>query len=171
MNQQLGNSTKGGDDHTESGPLGWSTPSYLGTEAIVIKNTPGSTAGAGSGDFHQYRYLRRKEMFRVRKMEAELKKEKEDKEFEDMRLGKVSKAEAKTSKKAAKRKRQKELKRNAKKSKSNVKKSNEEEDDSDEDKEETTPKDEKELEQEDLSLEGPPKPSKLDEEEESSTKK
>ena len=34
----------------------------------------GSTAGAGSGDFHQYRMQRRKENFRVAKLEGEAKK-------------------------------------------------------------------------------------------------
>jgi hypothetical protein len=33
----------------------------------------GSTAGAGSGDFHHYRSIRRKELFRLQKMEKEAK--------------------------------------------------------------------------------------------------
>jgi len=39
-----------------------------------INNASGSTAGAGSGDFHQYRIQRRRERARVIQMEKEHEK-------------------------------------------------------------------------------------------------
>ena len=47
-----------------------------------MDNVHGSTAGAGSGDFHQYRQLRRKERYRLIKMEVESRREKEKDEYE-----------------------------------------------------------------------------------------
>ena len=43
-----------------------------------VHNVYGSSAGAGSGEFHTYRNLRRKEMFRVERMEREAAKEEKD---------------------------------------------------------------------------------------------
>jgi ATPase subunit of ABC transporter with duplicated ATPase domains len=91
-----------------TGTMGWSTPSYMGTEGVLVKNIPGSTAGAGSGEFHQYRQLRRKEMFRLQKMEQEAKKAEEAEQFEKRQAERMEKSNAKTLKKAEKRKKRKE---------------------------------------------------------------
>jgi len=99
--------------------MGWSTPAYFGSEGLQVKNTPGSTAGAGSGEFHQYRYLRRKEFFRLKQMDIEAKKQEETKKYKEMREQKDAKASAKTAKKSSKRKKLKQKHQEAKSRKKN----------------------------------------------------
>lgn len=78
-----------------------------------VRNVMGSSAGAGSGDFHIYRGIRRRENQREGFRRALAKADKEKKEFQDW-YDKTREAEAeKTSKKAAKRKRLKEAKKRA----------------------------------------------------------
>ena len=48
----------------------------------IVANVQGSSAGAGSGEFHVYKASRRREYERIRQMEEELKKEKDQEEFE-----------------------------------------------------------------------------------------
>ncbi|XP_074640407.1 PRKR-interacting protein 1-like [Tubulanus polymorphus] len=72
-----------------------------------IRNVWGSSAGAGSGEFHVYRGIRRREYARTKFIEEKAKKEEEDEAY----LKKVEEnkrnAEEKTAKKRAKRQKKK----------------------------------------------------------------
>ncbi|OMJ71133.1 hypothetical protein SteCoe_30744 [Stentor coeruleus] len=83
------------------------------TQVIVekIENLPGSTTGAGSGDFHQYRNLKRREEARLEMMEIEYRERKIREEFERLREFNKQKCTEKTAKKALKRKKKKEYKK------------------------------------------------------------
>lgn len=81
-----------------------------------VRNVMGSSAGAGSGEFHVYRHLRRKEYARQKFMQEKGLKEKEDEDYRQRLEDNKRKAEEKTAKKRAKR-----LKKN-KKEKKRVKK-------------------------------------------------
>lgn len=81
-----------------------------------VRDVMGSSAGAGSGEFHVYRHIRRREYNRQAHMNYEDKKQKLDAQFEEERQANITAAEEKTAKKRAKRQRQKEnRKRNAEK--------------------------------------------------------
>lgn len=79
-----------------------------------IYNVSGSCAGAGSGDFHYYRQIRRAEQDRLRRLDAEDRKEKVNKEFEDKLKQRQEVSEARTAKKRSKRQKKKDKKKAAK---------------------------------------------------------
>ncbi|GAQ92327.1 hypothetical protein KFL_009810020 [Klebsormidium nitens] len=83
------------------------------TEEVPAKvsNVSGSSAGAGSGDFHQYRAMRRWEQDRLARMEEDFKKKVAEAEFEKRRLERLAAAEERTSKKRAKRQKLKDKKK------------------------------------------------------------
>ncbi|CBQ68701.1 conserved hypothetical protein [Sporisorium reilianum SRZ2] len=73
----------------------------------VMKNVTGSSAGAGSGEFHVYKQQRRREYERIQLMEEQNQKLKEQEEFDRKRAEAQHKDEAKTDKNRAKREKKK----------------------------------------------------------------
>ncbi|KAF7117188.1 hypothetical protein CNMCM5793_005908 [Aspergillus hiratsukae] len=90
------------------------TAASLAPPPEIVANVQGSSAGAGSGEFHVYKASRRREYERLRLMDSEVKKEKEDKEWEQKREEARRRDEEKTEKNRKRRE-----KRNAAKKKSN----------------------------------------------------
>ncbi|PIL36078.1 hypothetical protein GSI_01738 [Ganoderma sinense ZZ0214-1] len=74
----------------------------------MMKNVQGSSAGAGSGEFHVYKASRRREYERLKIMEDQAQKETEIAEFEKKKREWEDAAEAKTAKNRAKRQKKKE---------------------------------------------------------------
>ncbi|WOK95095.1 PRKR-interacting protein 1-like [Canna indica] len=85
---------------------------------VRVSNTSGSSAGSGSGDFHQYRQMRRKEQDRLSRMDADYQKRKQIAEFNMRREERLKAAEERTAKKRLKRQKKKQRKKE-KKSKPN----------------------------------------------------
>lgn len=76
-----------------------------GVSVEKVNNVMGSTAGAGSGDFHHYRHCRRREMERLESMEKRSKEEEANLEFEKRVEAKRKECEERTRKNAEKRRR------------------------------------------------------------------
>ncbi|KAF9475760.1 DUF1168-domain-containing protein [Pholiota conissans] len=74
----------------------------------MMKNVQGSSAGAGSGEFHVYKASRRREYERLKLLEEASTNEIEEAEFEKKRRAMEEVAEAKTAKNRAKRQKKKE---------------------------------------------------------------
>ncbi|KAK2463242.1 hypothetical protein APHAL10511_004897 [Amanita phalloides] len=74
----------------------------------MMKNVQGSSAGAGSGEFHVYKAGRRREYERLKLMEEESQQETVTAEFERKRKEAEEQADAKTAKNRAKRQKKKE---------------------------------------------------------------
>lgn len=69
----------------------------------IVSNVQGSSAGAGSGEFHVYKASRRREYERLRAMDEEVEKEKEDELYEREAAERRKKDEEETAKKRRKR--------------------------------------------------------------------
>ncbi|KAA8537043.1 hypothetical protein F0562_029521 [Nyssa sinensis] len=81
---------------------------------VRVSNTSGSSAGSGSGDFHQYRQMRRKEQDRLSRMDVDYQKRKEVAEFNMRREERMKAAEERTAKKRLKRQKKKQRKKEKK---------------------------------------------------------
>ncbi|KAJ3937540.1 MAG: hypothetical protein NXY57DRAFT_981263 [Lentinula lateritia] len=79
----------------------------------MMKNVQGSSAGAGSGEFHVYKASRRREYERISLLEEAARKEVEDAEFKRKREEAEANADAKTAKNRAKRQKKKGKAKNA----------------------------------------------------------
>lgn len=85
----------------------------------IVANVQGSSAGAGSGEFHVYKASRRREYERLRAMDEEVKTEEAEKEYQQKKDEMEKKDEEKLSKNRAKR--EKAKKRQEKKKKTGEK--------------------------------------------------
>ncbi|KAJ9551904.1 hypothetical protein OSB04_015949 [Centaurea solstitialis] len=81
---------------------------------VRVNNTSGSSAGSGSGDFHQYRQMRRKEQDRLARMDVDYQKRKEVAEFNKRREERLKATEERTAKKRLKRQKKKQKKQEKK---------------------------------------------------------
>ncbi|KAF8541219.1 hypothetical protein BDD12DRAFT_829829 [Trichophaea hybrida] len=88
-------------------PVG-SKPRTLAPPPEIVANVQGSSAGAGSGEFHVYKASRRREYERLRLMDEEVRREEEKLEFERKREEMKKKDEEKTSKNRRRRMKKKE---------------------------------------------------------------
>ena len=79
-------------------------------KAEKVSNPYGSTAGAGSGEFHVYRHARSREMERWNRIDQKEKFEQEEQEFLDKQHQAEEESLSKTEKNRRKRQRQKEAK-------------------------------------------------------------
>ena len=77
----------------------------------IVANVQGSSAGAGSGEFHVYKASRRREYERIKSMEEEVVREKADEEFEKKREEMKKKDEEKTGKNRRRREKSKTKKK------------------------------------------------------------
>jgi len=77
--------------------------SRLAPPPEIVANVQGSSAGAGSGEFHVYKASRRREYERLREMEAEAKKEEDAAKWEKEAEERRRKDEEKTAKNREKR--------------------------------------------------------------------
>ncbi|KAE8777615.1 hypothetical protein D1007_49586 [Hordeum vulgare] len=78
---------------------------------VRVSNTSGSSAGSGSGDFHQYRQMRRREQDRITRMESDYERRKQVAEFNLRREERLKAAEERTAKKRLKRQKKKQRKK------------------------------------------------------------
>ncbi|KAL9126031.1 MAG: hypothetical protein Q9217_004852 [Psora testacea] len=77
--------------------------STLAPPPEIVANVQGSSAGAGSGEFHVYKASRRREYERLKMMDEEMATEQADAQFEKKRLEQKKKDEERTEKNRRKR--------------------------------------------------------------------
>lgn len=94
----------------ESATRGPRTSASLAPPPEIVANVQGSSAGAGSGEFHVYKAARRREYERIRLMEEESQREEADKEWVAKQEANRAKDEGKLSKNQKRRQKAKENK-------------------------------------------------------------
>ena len=101
---------------------GSSKKSGLPPPPEIVANVQGSSAGAGSGEFHVYKASRRREYERLKTMEEENARELADTEYEKKQEENKAKEESKTEKNRKKRekKRQKKAVKGSKQDESDI---------------------------------------------------
>ncbi|KKK23355.1 hypothetical protein ARAM_002169 [Aspergillus rambellii] len=95
------------------------TAASLPAPPEIVANVQGSSAGAGSGEFHVYKASRRREYERLRLIQDEIDREKEDGEWEKKREEARRKDDDKTEKNRKRREKRNAAKRNKHKGPSN----------------------------------------------------
>ena len=115
-----------------------------------VRNIMGSSAGAGSGEFHVYRHLRRKEYARQRFIKEQARRDELDEKFQKRVEEKKRAAEDKTAKKRAKRlkRKQKSKQKRAAGTKSDQSVDDDDSEEDEEDEKEEQEKEEKKEEKE-----------------------
>lgn len=93
-------------------------PKSIPTVPDFVRNVMGSSAGAGSGEFHVYRHLRRKEYARQKFIKEMSERERLQMEYQEKIETNRQAAEEKTAKKRAKRLKKKAKQKSSKKRKS-----------------------------------------------------
>ncbi|KIW14455.1 hypothetical protein PV08_07239 [Exophiala spinifera] len=84
-------------------PVSSETKRTVAAPPEIVANVQGSSAGAGSGEFHVYKASRRREYERLRVMDEEAKKEEEDEAWARQERERREKDEEKTRKNREKR--------------------------------------------------------------------
>lgn len=96
---------------------GSSESKKAGVKADKVVNPYGSTAGAGSGEFHIYRHARSREMSRIKQLTEQDREKQLDAEFE----AKISQYKTEEERKTARRRRKRQREKEAKSRKKNMK--------------------------------------------------